>query len=90
MPAGGELQASCLPVACGTPPRPPPSLCALFRAADGEQQRNFEFFLRSGVEEQADWLSYRIILAEGPGVLVRWAVEGMWGGAARRAPKYGA
>ncbi|PSC74038.1 hypothetical protein C2E20_2672 [Micractinium conductrix] len=73
-----QAQASVyeVPTGCGHLPcqvdrlrRPRTLVLYVYAAADGEQQRNFEFFLRSGVEEQADWLSYRIILAEGPGVL---------------------
>lgn len=38
-------------------------------AADAEEQRNFEHFLKHGVEEQAG-LTFRILIASGQGMLV--------------------
>ncbi len=38
-------------------------------AADAEEQRNFEHFLKHGVEEQAG-LTYRFLIASGEGILV--------------------
>lgn len=64
------------PTGCGVLPcqgervqRPHTLVLYVYSAADAEQQRNFEFFLRHGVEEQAKWLTYRIILAAGTGIL---------------------
>ncbi|KAL4452719.1 hypothetical protein ABPG75_008381 [Micractinium tetrahymenae] len=63
------------PTGCGLLPcqgqqlqRPRTLVLYVYNAADAEQQRNFEHFMRSGVEEQS-WLSYRIVLASGTGIL---------------------
>lgn len=64
------------PTGCGLLPcqgqqlqRPRTLVVYVYNAADAEQQRNFEHFMRSGVEEQGGWLSYRIIVASGAGIL---------------------
>lgn len=49
----------------------PPAAWADPAAGDGEEQRNLDYFLKHGVEEQPAWLTYRIVVASGPGVLVR-------------------
>lgn len=43
-------------------------------AADAEEQRNFDHFLKHGVEEQAG-LSFRILVASGAGILVRFGCQ---------------
>lgn len=49
---------------------PPCTSCFARHAADPEQQRNLDFFLKHGVEASS-WLTYRIVVASGPGILVR-------------------
>ena len=45
------------------------SMLLLLPAVDSEQQRSLAYFLAHGVEQHS-WLTYRIVIASGPGVLV--------------------
>ncbi|KAI7838423.1 hypothetical protein COHA_007795 [Chlorella ohadii] len=63
------------PSGCGLLPctgqrlrRPPTLIIYAYSATDAEEQRNFEHFLKHGVEEQAG-LTYRFLIASGEGIL---------------------
>ena len=58
-----------LPCAAQQAQRPATLVLYAYAAEDAEQQHNFAFFLKHAVEQQP-WLTYRLAVAAGPGVLV--------------------
>ena len=67
-----------LPCAAQQAQRPATLVLYAYSAEDAEQQHNFAFFLKHAVEQQP-WLTYRLVVAAGPGVLVGAAAAGASG-----------
>jgi hypothetical protein len=64
-----------LPCAAQQAQRPATLVLYAHSAEDAEQQHNFAFFLKHAVEQQP-WLTYRLVVTAGPGVLVGAASAG--------------